>query len=100
MESESLYAESTESPTPRYGGFWPLNLLSFSLLLVLSWQLFMNVQTSAALRNAREQRKNVVQQSQQLQGSLEKLVLDLLELAKTDSEAKAIVDKYKIQQNK
>ena len=53
----------------------------------------------AKLNEAYRQRETLVKQSQDLQQKLQNLVLDLLLLAKTDDDAKAIVGKYNIQQN-
>lgn len=44
-----------------------------------------------------KQRETVVQQSQQVQGQYTSLLADLLELAKTDADANAVVQKYNIQ---
>jgi uncharacterized protein YhaN len=44
-----------------------------------------------------KQRETVVQQSQQVQSQYTNLLADLLELAKTDADANAVVQKYNIQ---
>lgn len=44
-----------------------------------------------------KQRETVVQQSQQVQSQYTNLLADLLELAKTDEDANAVVQKYNIQ---
>ncbi len=56
------------------------------------------IQGKAQLAEAYRNREPVVKQSADLQKKLQELVLDLLLLAKTDEEAKAIVAKYNIQQ--
>jgi len=53
----------------------------------------------AKLTEAYTSRQTLVKQSQELQQKLQALVLDLLLLAKTDDEAKAIVQKFGIQQS-
>jgi len=55
--------------------------------------------TQVQYAKAYTQREALVKQSQDLQQKLQNLVLDLLILAKTDDDAKAIVQKYNIQQN-
>lgn len=84
--------------SPR-GAFLPLALLSASLLIILSWQIFLSLQTRTNARAQFEQRKQLVEQSTKLQGGLETLVNDLLTLAETDKDAKAVVDKYQIRRN-
>lgn len=44
--------------------------------------------------------KDQAQKAKQIQETLQKLVLDLLEIAKTDSDAKAIIAKFGIEQKK
>ena len=44
-----------------------------------------------------KQRQSVVQQSQQVQSQYTNLLADLLELAKSDPDAAAVVQKYNIQ---
>lgn len=56
------------------------------------------IQGKAQLAEAYQSREPVVKQSAELQNKLQEMVLDLLLLAKTDDEAKAIVAKYNIQQ--
>lgn len=89
--------------------FLPLTLLSISMILFFSWQLYNISLQSNNLRNNKQKLEDFVSNSvpkldeqgaraKQVQAGLEKLVLDLLEVAKTDPEAKAIVQKYQIQQ--
>ena len=47
-----------------------------------------------------KQRETVVQQSQQVQSQYTSLLTDLLELAKSDTDAAAVVQKYNIQRQK
>lgn len=79
--------------------FIPLCLLSLALLLVLSWQVFLSLQIRSNARAQFEQRKQLVEQSTRVQGSLESIVNDLLKLAETDRDAKTVVDKYGIRRN-
>jgi cell envelope opacity-associated protein A len=44
-----------------------------------------------------KQRESLVQQSQQVQARYTELLSDLINLADTDPDARAVVDKYKIQ---
>lgn len=76
--------------------FWAQALLSVAFFLLVGWQLFMGWQQYQYLRRQRDQGMQLVTQSLATQNALRKLALDLLELAKTDVEAKALIEKYKI----
>ncbi len=79
--------------------FIPLVLLSVSFIILLAWQVKMSSTQKELFENAITRQEPAVNQSQQVQASVTKLVTDLLEAAQTDDTAKAIVTKYKIQQN-
>jgi hypothetical protein len=85
--------------TPR-SGFYPLLLISLSLLLIFAWELKINYGQHNGLQIGIQKQEETVIQSRKIQASLEKLVLDLINLANTDSDAKQIIAKYNIQQNK
>jgi hypothetical protein len=103
---------SSEYNTSGQGkSFLPLTLLSVSLISFFSWQLWIISVQSNNLKDSKQKLEDFVSNSvpkldeqgaraKQVQAGLEKLVLDLLEVAKTDNEAKAIVQKYQIQQQK
>jgi len=87
----------------------PILLISLSLIFLFAWELKNISQQREALQTSRQKLDDYaqgnmprlddqVQKAKQVQAGLEKLVMDLLDVAKTDPEAKAIVDKYKIQQ--
>jgi hypothetical protein len=79
--------------------FIPLVLLSASFIVLLCWQVKMSSTQKDLFENAITRQEAAVNQSQQVQASVTKLVTDLLQAAQTDDAAKAIVTKYKIQQN-
>ncbi len=79
--------------------FLPVLLLNVALLILLTWQVVLSVQTRSNTKSMVEQRQQLVTQSTALQGNLERLVNDLLELAETDSDARAVVEKYQIRRN-
>jgi len=90
--------------------FLPIVLISLSLICFFLWQLKIISQNRDNLNTNKQKLDEFVAQNiprlddqvkkaEQIQSGLEKLVLDLLELAKTDNDAKAIVTKYNIQQN-
>jgi hypothetical protein len=83
----------------------PFALLTAAIAVVMVAQTVNVFKARNSLREGKtqlidavEKRKTLVGQSKELQKKLEKLVLDLLVLAKTDDDAKAIVQKYNIQQ--
>ena len=91
------------------GGFslqLPFALLTAAIAVVMVAQTVNVFKAHSSLRDGQIQltaayskREALVKQSQDLQQKLQNLVLDLLLLAKTDDDAKAIVGKYNIQQN-
>jgi len=93
MEHETATAPAPASP------FIPILMLSVALLLLLIWQCIAAWQTRGNLRTQFEQRKALVAQSELVQGNVQKLVNDLLILSEEDSDAKKVVDKYKIRRN-
>jgi len=79
--------------------FIPLVLLCVSFIILLGWQVKMSSTQKDLMENTITRQEPAVNQSQQVQASVTKLVTDLLQAAQTDDGAKAIVTKYKIQQN-
>lgn len=108
MSSESDY-NFNEPATSASSGFslhLPFALLSAALAVVLINQTANTFKQRTALREGKAQlidayknREPLVKQSAELQKKLQDLVLDLLLLAKTDEDAKAIATKYNIQQS-
>ncbi len=95
---------TTTRPAPSY--LLPFSLLAISFAVLLIYQIInLNKQHSAMqstktqLTTIIEQREALVKQSTDLQAKLQALAVDLLALAQTNEKAKAIVQKYNIQQN-
>jgi hypothetical protein len=80
----------------RHNAFLPVLLLSISLLTVFVWQLVGSFQQRSMLQNSIQRQDELVSQAGAVQKSLERLLTDLLELAKTNEQARAVVEKYKI----
>jgi hypothetical protein len=55
------------------------------------------VESEKNLGNLVKQRESLVEQSQQVQARYTEMLTDLIKLAETDADARAVVDKYKIQ---
>ena len=83
---------ATTAPT----AFWPVMLVGLSLIAVLVWQLRAATQVKEHGAQMRDQQVKLVNQSRREQAGLQKFARDLIEVAKTDDEAKAIVTKYGI----
>jgi len=88
-----------EETTGRFTPFWPLCLMAASLAVFLGWQVFMAVRQYIALQRVADQQTLLTGQAAQAETKLQAMTMDLLELAKTDADAKAIVVKYKIKFN-
>src|SRR2546430_7246068 len=85
--------------SPRYNSFLPLVVLALSLIVILSWELIVASQLRRNGKELREQQTKMVEQSRNIQTGLEKLARDLIDVSKTDDDAKAIVAKYAIAVN-
>ena len=95
---------TTTRPAPSY--LLPFALLAISFAVLLIYQIInLNKQHSAMQETKQqmttiiEQREALVKQSADLQSKLQAVAVDLLALAQTNEKAKAIVQKYNIQQN-
>jgi len=98
--SDEYFSESGSLPGGlKMDAFIPLVLLSISFIVLLGWQVAVNSTQRGQLENAITRQEPAVTQSQQVQAGVSKLVGDLLAAAQTDDAAKAIVAKFKIQQN-
>jgi hypothetical protein len=80
------------------GAFLPLLMLSLSLLILLISQLTTLSSQRASIQAVLQRQTDSVIQSRKVQDSLQKFAVDLIELGKTDKEARTIVDKYGIRQ--
>jgi len=79
--------------------FWPYTLLALSLVFILVWQIVLAANARSAIKAQATNLNQVSAAALQTKDSLQKIVVDLLELAKYDNDAKTIVDKYQIRQN-
>jgi len=82
-----------------FNGFWPVLLMGLSLLIILSWEIWVGITTRSGAQQLQEQQVRVVEQSKQIQAGLEKLVRGLVELGKTDDGARKLVTKFGIKVN-
>ena len=99
MEQEPDIQPATEQNASTSDIFWPVLLIGLSLVLVLSWEIWIGADTRRSAQQLQEQQVKVVDQAKQVQLSLEKLVRGLVGLAKTDENAKKLVTKFGIKLN-
>jgi hypothetical protein len=90
---------ATQADTPASDIFWPVLLMGLSLVLVLSWEIWIGAETRRSAQQLQEQQVKLVDQAKQVQLSLEKLARGLVDLAKTDETAKKLVTKFGIKLN-
>jgi hypothetical protein len=89
--------ETTPQPNPpRSSSFVPFLLLAVSLIAVLSWQLWVGNQGRLNGRRLQAQQTRTVEESKQIQRKLEELARDLINVAQSDNDARALVTKYHI----
>lgn len=108
MSSEPDYNFNEPASAEAAGGFslhLPFALLTVAVAIIMFTQTANAFKAKSSLRDGKTQltdalqkRDTLVKQSEDVQKKLEAMVLDLLLLAKTDEDAKAIVGKYNIQQ--
>lgn len=101
MMDEQAHTEPDPWPAPEpepchFNGFWPVLLIGISVIVILSWEIWVGIDTRQTQQQMQQQQGKVVEQSKQAQANLEKLVRGLVELAKTDDEARRLVTKFAI----
>jgi hypothetical protein len=74
MEQEPNIQSATQADVPASDIFWPVLLMGLSLVLVLSWEIWIGAETRRSAQQLQEQQVKVVDQAKQVQLSLEKLV--------------------------
>jgi len=80
----------------KYTAFLPVLLLSLSLVAFFVWNMVLTVRLRAGAARVRDQQEMMVLQAMQAEERMKRMMVDLLELAKTDEDAEAIVTKYNI----
>jgi len=83
----------TEKPA---NPFLPIALVALSLICILGQNFLGMHDQQKALQQLKDQQTPTVEQSRQVQMRFQKMMMDLLQLAQTDNEAKQIVTKYGI----
>lgn len=88
-----------EENTTRFTPFWPLCLMALSLVVFLGWQVTTAAQQYIGLVRLADQQTFQTGQAMQVEKKLQAMMMDLLDLSKTDAEARSIVAKYGIKFN-
>lgn len=88
-----------ETVVSSFSSFLPLCLLAASLIIVLGWQMTLSVQQYLATVEIAGKQAVMGEQAAQAESKLQAMMTDLLQLAKTDPEAKLIVTKYRVKLN-
>lgn len=89
---------STSAGTP-FSPFWPLIMLGVSVVLFMGWQVVMGARQHVDLLRLADQQNILATQAGQREAQLQSLMMELLDLAKTDDDAREIADKYNIKFN-
>jgi len=88
-----------EENTMLFTPFWPLCLMAVSLVCFLGWQVTTAAQQYIGLVRIADQQAIQAGQAAQAESKLQAMMMDLLELSRTDADAQAIVGKYGIKFN-
>jgi|GEM_PF-3941310 len=89
----------TEEMENSYSPFWPLAILTLTYLIFTGWQVSTVISAMHANTEFSKQLADDITQAKTSEGNMDNFYHDLLELAKTDPDAKAIVDHNQIHQN-
>lgn len=76
--------------------FLPTLMIGLSLLAMLSWQVLLGVRQYRAGLDVQDRQAMLMAQAGQAEEFLQALMMDLIELAKTDAAARDIVQRYNI----
>lgn len=88
-----------EMNADRFGSFWPLCLLALSVAVFMGWQTALSVRQYMASTRLADQQDLLEAQAVQTESKFQAIVMDLITLAKTDEDARNIVNKYGIKYN-
>lgn len=80
----------------KFNPFLPIVLIAATLIIILGQNLLTVREQKTALKQQVDQQQPALEQSRQIQARFQKMMVDLLQLAQTDADAKTIVAKYGI----
>lgn len=90
---------NTPSAPGVFSAFLPLCLVSLSVAIFMGWQVSLGIEQRQELIRMGERQKSLASQAAQTESQLQALMMDLLRLAETDKDARAIISKYNIRFN-
>jgi len=96
-EPSTRREDARNASQPALNAFLPLVLIAASVFIVLVWQVAQAFEDRSALQNNITRLEAATGPAIEAQKRLESFVMDLLELSKTNADARKIVAKYKIQ---
>lgn len=90
---------NTPAPRTPHSAFWPMFLLVLCFGTLVTHQLIFAVRQYLDGTRLREQQITIMRQAADAEQKMTAMMVDLLVLSKTDPQAKAIVENYRIQYN-
>jgi hypothetical protein len=96
MNPDAELQSNTGRPVNLFG---PFVLATLGLMFILGWNAVLASRQHAAAAQARARQTDLLQQAANTERNLQALLMDLVVLARTDPQARAIVEKFKIQYN-
>jgi hypothetical protein len=97
MEAEDKSSTTGSSRTTAPNAFWPLAILTAAILILMIMQLWNLWSQRGALQQNFQARRAALVQTQELQQRVNGITQELLILSQSNADAKAIVQKYKIE---
>lgn len=91
-----IHQEPSQDGADYISPFLPVLIGSLALVILLGYQLTIIFGQRSGLQKQITQQTEVVTRAVQTQNELQRVVMELLALAETDADAKAIITKYKI----
>jgi hypothetical protein len=90
---------NSQSPREAHSSFWPVTILGICFAVLVAQQVTFAVRQYIDGVRIRDQQATALRQASDAEQKLTAMMMDLLLLAKTDPDAKTIVDTYRIQYN-
>jgi hypothetical protein len=81
-----------DSPSTSRSCYWAIALVELSLLIFLAWQFSLVWRQRSVLAEQKKQRQQLVDEAVRAQAGLNQLIVGVYDLARTDPEARAILE--------
>ena len=76
--------------------FFPLALLEVCVVMLAIWDIRVSIELKSGLEATKASQQVQVSKSEEMDAELQSITVDLIDLAKTDPHAEAIVDKERL----